>query len=167
MRAASLAYFLYKYNSTMKKLDGQENLAKDLEQQDKQFGDWGWRVASKIKDEDFGEDYYGKYYVKEIDAQIYNSRFDGSISSTYTENKNETKSEIINQRKIVLSDTLKRNFNLRYDITSPDPTIELSQHTYEYIADIAFNQGLAQDGKYRSVDVGQTVTKEQEWITPH
>lgn len=180
VRTAQFYYFLDKYTEVMDDLTDSDNRREELEEQDEQMSKWGWRVATEIKDSADGIE-PGQYYVKEIDAQTYDTLQDSSTQNNYIEMKVETPSQIINKREASLTDTVNRNFKLRYDVTAPDPVIPIldpaqkdlialtpSQHAYEYsLSDIPLSQGLGADRSYASSQVGTTVSQEVLWTTPH
>lgn len=164
LRAVQLAYFIDKYNDMVDKLEETESRREDLEDQDEQYNLWGWRVSTDTKDEKDGIE-AGKWYVKEIDAQAYDSSSGSSTDYTYNESKKDNSSAVINNRLISLRDTVNRNFKLRYDVTVPDPTVALSKHSYEYLDDVNFEQGLGSDGGYKSANAGTVVSGGQTWRT--
>ncbi len=182
LRAASFGDFCAKYYEAMGNMEDAEARREELEDQDEQMSKWGWRVATEVKDKDDGIE-AGKYYVKEIDAETFDTSSTSSTVSSFTEAKVEDSSRIANNRSVNLTDTINRIFKLRYDVTAPDPVIpildqdlialEPKNHTYEYVsddasfADINLGQGFGGDRAYSSSDLGATVTQEKGWVTPH
>lgn len=177
VKLASFIYFYAQYSETISKLEEVEQRREELEDQDEQMSKWGWRISTDAKDSADSID-AGKYYVKEVDAQIYDTLMNSSTQNNYIEIKVEAPSQITNNRGTSLTDTVNRNFKLRYDVTAPDPAIPIldqdlialtpSQHTYEYsLSDIPLSQGLGADRSYASSQVGTTVSQEALWTTPH
>lgn len=161
--------YLTRWVIIMDKLDQLERRRARLEDLDERMGDWGYRVATASKD---GEDKAGKFYIKEVYAQTWDTITTGSTSYTSTENKTEDAANITNQRRIQLKDSVYRDLRRRYDITQPnengypDPsTIEPSQRVYEYLTDASIAQGLGSNLRYSESNQGATVIRGEKWKT--
>ncbi|MBU2035740.1 MAG: hypothetical protein KKA59_08215 [Candidatus Omnitrophica bacterium] len=163
LKIASYAYLLTKYTEAESKMNDIEARNAALKDQDKQMSKWGWRVASEAK----GDANPGKEYLKDIDAQIWDSRQTSSTQNVFSETKTEDFSRIDSTRSASLTDTVRRTFKLRYDVTTPNSTIAPSLHTYEYISDVSLSQGLGADRNYSSSQAGTIVSQELGWTTPH
>jgi len=166
-KVGQLAYFYSKYDEMEDKLKEVEKRWDFLEDQDDQFSDWGWRVATEDKDAADGIE-AGKYYVKEIFPEVYDTTFGADTDYDYKETSSANKSRSSITRSIDVADTVRRNFKLRYDITAPDSSIDLALHTYELLSDQNLNQGLAvQKGYsgYSTQDAGNKSLLRQTWTT--
>lgn len=163
LKAACFAYFAYKYYDAMGIMEETEARNAALKDQDKKMSKWGWRVATEAK----GDANPGKEYVKEIDAQVWDTAQTSSTQNVYSEVKIENSAQIASNRRASLIDTVNRNFRLRYDVTSPNSTIAPSLHTYEYISDVSLSQGLDADRNYSSSKAGTSVVQELGWTTPN
>ena len=177
-KAAAGAYFASQYYKVIGALDDAEQNRKDLKSQDDDYQTWGWRVSNN--DEDEGTSGVepdgsvvdniegGKWYVKEISAQVYDTVYDASTDYTYTDNKVEDKTQIVNNRQINLTDTVNRRLSLRFDMTAPDATVPIEEHVYdESPDDVVVNQGYGADGAYDETYLGTTAMKRTQWTTRH
>lgn len=149
-RTAAFAYFYFQYQDKLNEIEDVDERREALEEQDEQMGEWGWRVASKHKD---GEDKAGKWYLKEVSAQVWDSEWTEDKNYDYSETRDETSSAIINQRSIDLGDTVAHTVWQRFDVTVPDPTIEPSLHTYIKIGE-----------QMVAIDLGGS--QSETWTTP-
>ncbi len=182
VRLASYTYLITTYLIEQGHVDDIETTQEALEAEDEQMSDWGWRISTDAKDSG-STDYYGncvsvgaaipagKCYVKEINAQTYDTQTGSRATNSFVERKNENSLQMINNRGTGLNDTVDRNFKLRYDITgltNPDPTIDpaILPRVYDLLSDIALSQGLGSDFTYDKTSVGTTVNQGQIWITP-
>ncbi len=177
-KTAAFAYMLSRYNKVIGDLEDAEQNRKDLVSQDKDYQEWGWRVSSNAEDEGnsgmqldrsiISNVEGGKWYVKEIDAQIYDTLYNASTEHTYTEDKIETETQITNIRQIDLIDTVNRQLSLRFDMTGPDSTIDYDLHDFdEDLDDVIVNQGYGANGAYDETYLGTTATKGTRWVTDH
>jgi hypothetical protein len=124
IRLASFAFFATKFYNALKRIDDAEEERKKLEDLDEQMGEWGWRVCDIVHD---GEDLAGKKYVKEITPQVYDSEVAEDKSVAY----NETQQANTSVRNVTAGDKVVHKIYRRYDVTKPDPTIELNLHEFQ------------------------------------
>ncbi len=134
LRAASYAYLTARFAEVVSSMDQSEAERQALEDQDEQMGYWGWRVCDEVHD---GSALAGKKYVKDLTLQIY----DISTEEQKTVNYNEAQTDKSSIRNVNVGHVVNRTILRRYDVTSPDPTIPLSSHTFE----ISGNTGTTVD----------------------
>lgn len=149
-----------------------EERAARLEDQDKQYQEWGWRISNHAKDEWPDGITAGMYYVKEIEAQVYDQEVVSKTDTNYSETKEENTAAISGRRKVDLKDQVTRIFRRRYDETV-DSTLPLDQHVYNYTdkdgnsLDVTIEQGLDANGTYSTGALGTVVSRDQTWTTPN
>ena len=178
VKVAAFAYLTSRYDEVTGILEAAEQNRKDLKSQDDDYQTWGWRVSNDDDDEGTSGMQLdrsivsnvegGKWYVKEISAQVYDTVYNASTEYTSTEDKIETETEITNVRQIDLIDTVNRDLSLRFDMTGPDSTIDYNLHDFdESPDDVIVNQGYGANGAYEESNVGTTATKRTQWVTKH
>jgi len=129
LRAFSFAYLASRVSEAISNLEETEAERDRLKEQDDQMGEWGWRVCDLIHD---GSSLAGKKYIKEVTAQVYD------ISSTETKQiiYDEARSTNASTRAVNVDHQVVRGILRRYDVTVPDPTIPLTDHTFEKLGDV-------------------------------
>ncbi|MFQ5680494.1 MAG: hypothetical protein ACE5GG_00340 [Candidatus Omnitrophota bacterium] len=190
---ATRAYVLAKdardIQKKLKELKDIENRDARLEEKDRQMRDQGYHIASRqnhddwealdeIKKNPFYAGYgisdmnelAGKYYIKELIPQIYDTPTEARTVYAQTERRGEGGDVITNRRKANLTQVVRRTFRRRYD-TTPDPNA--ITRTYEDIPDLVLQQALTLSPQgqpeYRqySGDVSAAPNIEQDirWVT--
>jgi hypothetical protein len=124
LRTASFAYLSIRYNSALNDLEDTEDERAALKVKDDEMGEWGWRICDLNND---GQARAGKFYVKDVTAQVYDIETDEDKSIQYDETQEADKST----RTVDVGHVVKRNILRRFD-TSMNPTLPLAQHTFDY-----------------------------------
>lgn len=139
IRTAAFIYFTGKYVIALNKIKKAEDERGDLEDQDKEMGELGWRVPDWVHDRSYlcpgitgtdpeakaaCEKLLGVQYVKEISAQVWDMESEEDKSIGYTENQTQNSSV----RNVNVGHNVKRIIRRRFDETKPDPTIDLGAH---------------------------------------
>ncbi len=139
IRTAAFIYFAAKYAAAINRMAKAEADRQALEDQDKQMGEWGWRVPDWVHDRSYlcpgitgtdpeskaaCEKLLGVQYVKEISAQVWDIESEDDKSIDYTENQTQSSSV----RNVNVGHNVKRAIRRRFDETKPDPTIPLGAH---------------------------------------
>jgi hypothetical protein len=126
IRAASFAYFSARYYEALSNIEGSEAERDRLKVQDEQMGEWGWRICDQVHD---GSSLAGKKYVKEVTSQAYDIETEETKNTDY----NEIRDENTSTRTVNVGHQVKRTISRRYDLTVPDSTIPLADHTFEVL----------------------------------
>lgn len=142
LRAAAFAELLVEYAIIMGKLNKAESERDALKDQDDEMGEWGWRVPDWAHDRDefcpgMGKDemeacenILGKYYIKDITAQVWDVESEENKGVDYKESQ-RTSFGFSSTRNVNVKDTVDRKVRLRFDVTKPDSTIPLAEHEFE------------------------------------
>ena len=141
LRAASAAYFVAQTAIALGKMDTSKIQRDDLKNQDEQMYEWGWRICDEVHD---GASLAGKKYVKELTAQVYDIATEENKSINYGETQSAAPG-YTSTRNVNVEHSVERVIQRRYDVTTPDPTIALADHTFETLPD-----------KRATVDLGGT-----------
>jgi hypothetical protein len=124
VRTASFGYLVIKSGIALSDLNKAEDERAALKPLDDQMGDWGWRICDITHD---GSARAGRYYVKNITAQVYDIETEENKSIQYGETQQADKST----RDVNVGHVVKRKILRRFD-ESQNPTLPLSQHTFNY-----------------------------------
>jgi hypothetical protein len=128
LRATSFAYLTWRTSDALSKIESSEAERARFKEQDEQMGEWGWRVADIVHD---GSALAGKKYVKDVTAQVYDIETEENKSIDYDETQNTNSST----RTVSVGHQVERSIGRRYDVTVPDASIPLANHTFEIIGD--------------------------------
>jgi len=124
IRAATSVYFVAAYYYRLQKMDDAVEERKNLEEQDKEMGEWGWRVCDEVHD---GKEKAGKQYVKEITPQVYNAETAEDKTINYNEVQHQDKGTITSTRGVTVGHAVNYKVFRRKD-TSINPTLPPKDH---------------------------------------
>lgn len=127
LRAISFGYLTYHYIKATNDLEQSEAERAGLKARDEEMGEWGWRICDLNHD---GSERAGKFYVKEVIAQVYDMETEENKNINY----NETQQVNSSTRSVGVGHVVNRKILRRFD-TSINPTLPLASHTFETLGE--------------------------------